>query len=182
MLQPTNVLQAGFQSAVYSVRPPHTVVLTRMEWEKGKRTLRDGSDGIFALAMFPENKLATGLEQLVHLLHDGARIADGTHDLNAQDGVHAALGHALGAENLAVLDAAGEELVAGLELALLQLLGNVIAKVRVRVDGVDKLDKRRVKPVDLVARAGAKLEDLAPGLLDERGNDSGALVRNEALR
>ena len=148
---------------------------------EGEPTLRDGGDCILALAVLPENKSATRLQQLPNLLHDGARIVDSAHDLNAQDGVHASLRHSLCPENVAVLDAAGEKLVAGLEFAVLQLLGNVVLEVGVRVDGVNKFNELRVKSVDLVARAGTKLEDLALGLLDKRWDNSGAFVLNKAL-
>lgn len=64
----------------------------------------------------------------------------------------------------------------------MQLFGNVILEMVVRVDGVNKFNKLRIKPVDLVAGARAKLEDFALGLLDERWDDSGAFVLDEALR
>lgn len=72
-----------------------------------KHTLCDGGDSVLALAMLPENKLSAGLQQLPDFLHDGARVVDSAHHLDAQDGVHAALSHSLCAQSVAVLDSAG---------------------------------------------------------------------------
>lgn len=132
--------------------------------------------------MFPENELSAGLQQFPDFLHDGARVVDGTHDLNAQDCIHTALCHSFCPKDVAVLDTAHEKLVAGLESASLQLQGNVVIEVGVWIDGADGFNKIRIEAMNLVARTRAKLEDLASGLLDQGRNHSGAFILDKTLR
>ena len=111
--------------------------------------------------MLPKHKAAPRLQQFPHLPHHTLWIAHRTQYLNAQNGIHTPLGDPLTSQDIAVLNTTYYELVLILEIKFIDLCSDCIFIVWVGVNGVYEVYEGWIIAMELVAWAGAKIEDLA---------------------
>lgn len=148
---------------------------------RGAFTLDRGGDAVAAARVLPEDEPPARLEQAMELPRHGLGLRHGAEDLDAQHGIQRALGDAAPRERLAVLDAAGDELVLVLQAGLRDGGAHVRGEVAVRLDAVDEGHGGGVVAAQLVARGGAKLEDEAARGGDEPGDAAPGLELDEVL-
>jgi hypothetical protein len=131
--------------------------------------------------VLPEYKTPAWFQQLPHLPHHHSHIPHSTQHLNAQHRVQAPLFNSLVLQDIAVFNAACQELVLVLQMELLELGGDVGCVHRARLHAVDEVHGGQVVAVQLVARAWAELEDGAVCSADERGDYRCVLEGDEAV-
>jgi hypothetical protein len=101
--------------------------------------------------------------------------------LNAQHGIHTPLGDALTSQNIAVFNTTYYKLVLIFEIKFVDLCSDGIFIVWVGVNGVYEVYERWIVAMELVAWAGAEIENFALSGADEGRDTGGVFIGDETV-